>query len=71
MAKKTESEKAKEVLSYLEEKEQPAPKVSETQQRQFDMAVNLLVIVITIGAILLLAAVILIFLSKFEIVSPF
>jgi CHASE3 domain sensor protein len=69
MAKKTESEKAKEILGFLEEKEQPVP-VSETQKKQLDMAVNLLVIVVTVGAILLLIAVILIFISKFEIVSP-
>jgi len=69
MAKKTESEKAKEALGFLDETEKQEP-ISDTQKKQFLMAVNILAIMIIIGAILLLAAVIYIFISNFEIVSP-
>ena len=69
MAAKTESEKAKEVLGYLDEKEKQQP-MTDTQKKQMSMAVNLLVVLVLIGAILLLAAVVFIFLTNYEIVSP-
>ncbi len=69
MAKKTESEKAKEILGFLDEKEKQTP-MSDTQKKQIEYAVNLLTIVLIVGSLILLAIALYIFLSNFEIVSP-
>jgi len=69
MAKKTESEKAKEILGFLDEKQQQTP-VSPTQKKQIEYAVNLLTIILIVGSIILLAIALYIFLSDFEIVFP-
>ena len=69
MAKKTETEKAKEILGFLEEKENQTP-MSDTQKKQIEYAVNLLTIILIVGSIILLAIALYIFLSNFEIVSP-
>ena len=69
MAKKTETEKAKEILSVMEEKQKQVP-VSETQKKQIEYAVNFLTIVLIVGSLILLIIAVMIFLSNFEIVLP-
>jgi len=70
MAKKSESEKATEILKFLDEKNEVV-QVSDAQKKQIDYIVNAVALVLIAGLFLLIIVGVYLFLINYDIVLPF
>ena len=70
MAKKSESEKATEILKFLDEKNEVV-QVSDAQKKQIDYIVNAVALVLIAGLFLLIIVGVYLFLINYHIVLPF